>query len=715
MGVMETASAGVPPAPNEGDPLAQARFGRYRIERLLGEGAMGSVYLAHDPTLDRKVALKLLKSTHSAALRQRFPREARAAARLRHPNVVQVHEAGVEGGVPYLVMDAIEGETLDVYARREGRRAFLAALVQVARGVQHAHAQGICHRDLKPENVLVQADGCPVVTDFGLALFLDQDEGYGQRLTKTGQALGTPLYMAPEQFVGDLHRTGPPADVWALGVMLYEGLTGSPPFEGDSFLELLTAVVGDPLRRPSSVAPGVSRDVDTICERALEKDPRARFPDAGALADELERLLEGEPLSIRPLGAGRRLLRFTSRHRFPLLNGAVLLILTSITGASWLLNGSSLPPANPERPLPSDPLPAEDPERDPGQDPDLDSVQDPGQDPVQDPGQDPAPEEEPQPAEHATRKWATLVEPAHLVVDAPSLSLRDLRRPLSTGHALQVQNPGEPLPRLLKGSEQPSLLFEVELAPGKAATRAEVRLRGADLPFCDSATDPVYYTQFEVFLPEADPFERERTHKGDWSIIWQCSQLGAAPPHYHRIASPPISLQVYLRRLYVRTFHDYARWSTDLDDEEVYGTWRRTRDERGQAPEVGETNRSGQPAAVRRSELFYAGYLVKGAWNKVFMAFRLGQRGSYRVWVNDELGTEYEGPIGYRTADDFQAESPTIDVPGEGIRIRKRASVRFGLYQGYGDPASSGNVATRSRIQVRRLSVGTDEEAVRGP
>lgn len=316
----------------------------------------------------------------------------------------------------------------------------------------------------------------------------------------------------------------------------------------------------------------------------------------------------------------------------------------------------------------------------------------------------------------ANEGTATILEPAYLIADVRLRTLRDLRLPGSSGHALLTEAPDDLLPLPLLGTT-PALLFETRLYPSKAKARSEVRVRGADVHFADVDSDPYYYTQFDIFLPdepESDLFERERTYRGDWNIVWQCAQLGAAPPHYYRVSSPPLSLQLYGRRLFVRTFSDYAQWSTDLPNEDVYDRWHRSRSDAGQLPEVGETTQDGaRPAAILRRPLVYAGYLRRGEWNRVFMQFKLGEHGSYRLWLNGQLEAQFAGPIGLRTADDFLDPTPKIDLPGVGPRIKKRASVRFGIYQGYGDPQEATNVATHTRVLFRRFAIGTDSHTVR--
>jgi tetratricopeptide (TPR) repeat protein len=306
------------------------RIGSYEVVRELGRGGMGIVYAARDPALDRDVAIKVVapNALDPDGL-ERFRREGRAAARLRHPNIVGVHALGLlPGGQPYLVMDLIGGESLLARVAREGQLAPAQAarlIAVVARAVEYAHERGVLHRDLKPANVLVDEQGAPHLTDFGLALLTDRVT----RLTATGEVMGTLVYMAPEQADGDRSRVGPASDVYGLGATLYELLTGRTPFQGLTGLSALKAVLQRAPDAPSALRPGLDRALEAICTRCLEKEPAARFPSAGALAQALEDWC-GVPAPAAGRARSRR-----RRSVLPWVTGALSLGLVG-TGAAWV-------------------------------------------------------------------------------------------------------------------------------------------------------------------------------------------------------------------------------------------------------------------------------------------------------------------------------------------------------------------------------------------
>ena len=274
----------------------------YEIVGELGRGGMGVVYKARQVSLNRVVALKMLPGGAYTERHElvRFLAEAEVVAAVRHPHVVQVYEYGQCGSRPYFAMEHLGGGSLVDLIRKTGRLApaGAAALVEkIARGVQAAHDLGIVHRDIKPQNVLLDDDGEPKVTDFGLA-----KRGGRADLTRTGAVMGTPHYMAPEQAAGKTKFVGPAADVYALGVILYECLTGRTPFTADDSVRLLMKVVEDEPPAVRQLAPGVPRDLEAICLKCLRKEPHARYATADDLADDLRRFLAGEPVEARTTG-----------------------------------------------------------------------------------------------------------------------------------------------------------------------------------------------------------------------------------------------------------------------------------------------------------------------------------------------------------------------------------------------------------------------------
>jgi serine/threonine protein kinase len=308
------------PAPAGAIPADGLMIPGYEILEELGRGGMGVVYKARQVSLNRLVALKLVLGGALAGPqeRARFRIEAEAAARMRHPNIVQIYEAGDCQGWPYFAMELLEGGSLDKILTDQPQPATPAAeLVRtLALAVQHAHTQQIVHRDLKPANVLLAADGTPKVTDFGLAKRLD---GASAAATRDGAVLGTASYMAPEQAAGRVHEIGPAVDVYALGAILYELLTGRPPFEADSWNQTVEQVLHDDPAPPTRLHADVPRDLETICLKCLEKEPGKRYASAGELADDLARFLEGTPIAAVPLDARERLARLAARDGYQII------------------------------------------------------------------------------------------------------------------------------------------------------------------------------------------------------------------------------------------------------------------------------------------------------------------------------------------------------------------------------------------------------------
>jgi WD40 repeat protein/tRNA A-37 threonylcarbamoyl transferase component Bud32 len=308
--VEEGTHAGPPP---EQSLAPLSRIADYELLREVGRGGMGVVFKARHVRLNRVVALKMIRGGALADAEdvQRFAKEAEAAAQLQHPNIVALYEVGSHEEQPYLSMEYISGSSLAERAAQgplPGRRAAVY-LEATARAVQCAHSRGVLHRDLKPANVLLDENDQPKVTDFGLAKLMSTDSGQ----TRTGAVLGTPSYMSPEQAAGrkDL---GPPSDVYSLGAILYELLTGTPPFRGETALATLNLVADQEPITPRLLNPTLDRELETICLKCLEKDPGRRYASADALAQDLRRYLDGEPIAARRLSAPGRAVRWCRRN-----------------------------------------------------------------------------------------------------------------------------------------------------------------------------------------------------------------------------------------------------------------------------------------------------------------------------------------------------------------------------------------------------------------
>lgn len=340
-GLVET----VPPTPLPGTaparpptargPAAAPRVPGYEILRELGRGGMGVVYQARQVKLNRVVALKMVLAGAHAGADQlaRFHTEAEAVAHLQHPHIVQIYEVGEHDALPFFSLEFVDGPSLAELIGGQPQPVALASRMcqRLARAMAYAHQHGIIHRDLKPANVLLTAEGEPKITDFGLAKRLESDASQ----TRSGTLMGTPNYMAPEQARGEVREVGPLADVYALGVILYEMLTGRTPFLGASILDTLHLVRTQEPVPPSRLQPKVPRDLETICLKCLEKEPAKRYASAAALADDLDRFLAGEPIKARPLSAPERLWRWCRRNqRVAILSAAVLLLLVSLAGGS---------------------------------------------------------------------------------------------------------------------------------------------------------------------------------------------------------------------------------------------------------------------------------------------------------------------------------------------------------------------------------------------
>jgi serine/threonine-protein kinase len=325
--------------------LVLPRMSGYQVLDTLGHGGMGMVYRARQVPLNRLVALKMLRADVGAGAGEmaRFRAEAEAVARLQHPNIVQIYDLGEYEGRPYFSMELLEGGSL---ARRLGGHPLAprqaAQLVEVlARAMDVAHRHGIVHRDLKPSNILLAgypdtplAQCVPKITDFGLVKRLDGQEG----LTISGTVMGTPAYMAPEQAAGRNRDIGPPCDVYGLGAILYECLTGRPPFKAPTLLGTLEQVRAVEPVPPTQLAPRIPRDLETICLKCLQKEPGQRYGTALLLAEDLARFLAGEPIHARPVGRWERALR--SIRRRPVVSlltvaSTAALLVFLLGGGGW--------------------------------------------------------------------------------------------------------------------------------------------------------------------------------------------------------------------------------------------------------------------------------------------------------------------------------------------------------------------------------------------
>ena len=291
-----------------------ADFGPYELIEEVGRGGMGVVFKARQKRLDRIVAIKMILGSHLANQDQvaRFYAEARAAARLQDPRIVAIHDVGQYGGQHYFAMEFIAGPSLARLLEAGPLDPMLAArlVLEVARAMGRLHALGIVHRDLKPSNILLDEQGQPSISDFGLAKMLSADGP----TTRTGAIIGTPSYMAPEQAAGRGEAVGPLSDVYSLGAILYELLAGRPPFDEPSPLDTLVQVLERDPDPPSRIRPEIPKDLEKICLACLEKAPEGRYPSADALADDLGRFVRDEPVEVRRVGIWRSLGRWARRE-----------------------------------------------------------------------------------------------------------------------------------------------------------------------------------------------------------------------------------------------------------------------------------------------------------------------------------------------------------------------------------------------------------------
>ena len=317
------------------------RFGDYELLDEIARGGMGIVYRARQISLNRIVAVKFILIGHFAdkSMVRRFKAEAAAAAKLRHSNIVAIHEIGEEAGQHFFSMDYVEGANLADFMRHQpvSTRQAAQLLKTISEALHYAHEQGIVHRDLKPSNILIDGLLEPRITDFGLAKDLKVDSD----LTLTGQMLGSPNYISPEQASGKI-AVGVPSDIYSLGAILYHLLTARPPFAGETLTDTLNQVATGEAVSPRLLNPSVPRDLETLCLKCLEKEPGSRYPSAQELAEELNRFLDDEPIHARPIAAPARMWRWCRRK--PVVAGLTAAVFVSIVlgfiGVLWQWNQS---------------------------------------------------------------------------------------------------------------------------------------------------------------------------------------------------------------------------------------------------------------------------------------------------------------------------------------------------------------------------------------
>ena len=351
---------GFGPDREEPEVLSQPRPGRergfadYELLEQIGRGGMGVIYKARQRALNRLVALKMISAGEFASpmLIQRFHLEAEAAANLHHPNIVPIYETGEHEGQHFFSMELIDGAGLDRYITTAGfwfeqtpgkdktslraRHEQIARIMaKVARAVDYAHQHGVLHRDIKPSNVVVDRQGEPHLTDFGVAKVIGHA---GSSLTASGMIMGTPSYMAPEQAAGQGKRVTTAADIYSLGAILYAMLTGQPPFRAETPVQTLKQVVEQEPKHPTTFSEGVDRDLANICMKCLEKEPQGRYRSAAALADDLERWLRKEPIHARPVKTVERVWRWCRRNpKVAALVGSIAAMLVVVSIISTLV------------------------------------------------------------------------------------------------------------------------------------------------------------------------------------------------------------------------------------------------------------------------------------------------------------------------------------------------------------------------------------------
>lgn len=317
-------------------------FGGYELLQEISRGGMGVVYKARQLRLNRTVALKMILSGELAGREEvlRFHSEAEAAAQLEHPGIVPIYEIGEHQGQHFYSMAFIDGQSLADRLRNGPLPPEHAAalLIKISQAVEFAHARGVIHRDLKPANILIDADGNPRVTDFGVAKRMEGNS----ELTRSGQILGTPAYMPPEQAAGQVGQIAPTTDVYSLGAILYATLTGRPPFEGSTPVETLMQVLEGEPTLPSKRQSGVPRSLESICMKCLEKNPNKRYASAEQLVEDLRRYLNNEPVAARPADIGQRLRRWCRREPALIAHWLGLLSILVTVQITFLLIGTDV-------------------------------------------------------------------------------------------------------------------------------------------------------------------------------------------------------------------------------------------------------------------------------------------------------------------------------------------------------------------------------------
>src|SRR5213083_3647911 len=334
---------------------ADWRIGNYQILEEIGRGGMGVIYRARQRHSRRIVALKRILSFHADSQETlvRFRREAEAAASLDHPNILPIYEVSEsEDGLPFFSMKFAAGGSLLDAARglRDDPRRIVALMAKVTRAVQYAHGHGILHRDLKPGNILLDGRGEPLVSDFGLAKWLDTSSD----LTRTLTIFGTPGYIAPEQAQGPGKNVTPAADIYSIGAVLFDLFTGKTPFVGEHALAVIKQASEKPAPKLRTLSPSADRDLETICAKCLEREPQARYGSASDLAEDLERWLEGRPITARPVSPPVRIWRWSKRNQklAGSLTAAVVLGMLLVAVAlpmGWSFFSTQPPPAIPEK------------------------------------------------------------------------------------------------------------------------------------------------------------------------------------------------------------------------------------------------------------------------------------------------------------------------------------------------------------------------------